>query len=177
MKKVNYIDLAEDMQKYVIHFMLYPMNWNKFRSAKSLNIRKVNWKETKYLNEKGTGLNSGVKTITNKNGGIYLFIVKSDILPNISEYLVYIGRAQITAKHNLRVRVKKYFGEYLSSNERPKITRMMQYWKRHLYIKYIEINDNKITKTLEARLINTLLPPFNDVIPDKKIRKAIKAFK
>lgn len=164
------------MQKHAVQFMLYPINWTKFRSAKRLNIRKAYWKETKYLNEKGNDLNSGIKTITNKSGGIYLFIVKSDILPTISEYLVYIGRAQITPNHNLRVRVKKYFREYLSTNERPKITRMMLYWQRQLYLKYVEINDNKIIRTLETRLINTLLPPFNDLIPDKKIRKAIKAF-
>lgn len=175
--KKNYVDLAEDMNKYRVEFFLYPINWSKFKSTKGFNIRKGTWKETKYLNDEGTDIHLNVKRINNKTGGLYLFIVKSNILPQISEYLVYIGRAQYTQKHNLRIRVKKYFREYIGDNDRPKITRMMTYWNHQLFLKYIEVSNNKLIKTLEARLINTLLPPFNDQIPDKKIRKAIKAFR
>ena len=171
------IDFGSELNSHKVEFHLYPINWDRFKSIKTINIRKTHWKETKYLNDSGRDLNANVKRINNKTGGIYLFVIKSEVLPKISEYLVYIGRAQYTNTHNLRVRVKKYFKEYMSDYERPKIVRMMTSWGNNLYLKYVEINDNDVIIKLEARLINTLLPPFNDEIPDKKIRKAIKAFK
>ncbi|HOJ07333.1 MAG TPA: hypothetical protein PKX68_07260 [Ignavibacteriaceae bacterium] len=171
------IDFGSELNNHKVEFLLYPINWRKFKNLKSINIRKAHWKETKYLNDSGKDLNTNVNKINNRTGGIYIFVIKTGILPSISEYLVYIGRAQYTTNHNLRVRVKKYYKEYMNDNERPKIVRMMTSWGNNLYLKYVEIDDNDVITKLEARLINTLLPPFNDEIPDKKIRKAIKAFK
>jgi excinuclease UvrABC nuclease subunit len=89
---------------------------------------------------------------------------------------MYIGKADITERNSLRVRCKKYFGEYKSKEGRPKIQRLVKYWGKYLHLKYIELDDNNLIKRLEINLINSILPPFNDYIPDKKTRDAKKAF-
>lgn len=40
----------------------------------------------------------------------------------------------------------------------------------------IALSDNQIIDKVEEELINKILPPFNDEIPDKNIRDAVKAF-
>lgn len=177
MKKTKYLDLATELQNHSVHFVLNPSLWNRFKNVKGVDIKKIKWKETKYLNDKNIRLHDSINNINNRVGGIYLFVIKSNILPNTTEYLVYIGRAQLTNTHNLRIRVKKYIKEYISDKDRPKVGRMMNYWKNYLFLRYIELKDNDTIVEIEKRLINSLLPPFNDEIPDKKTRKAIKAFK
>lgn len=60
--------------------------------------------------------------------------------------------------------------------KRPKIKRMIDSWGPYLYIRYLPLDDNSIIEALEKELINKILPPFNDFIPDVDIRNAIKAF-
>jgi hypothetical protein len=40
----------------------------------------------------------------------------------------------------------------------------------------VELEDNELIQYLEAELINSILPPFNDKIPAKKQRQAVDAF-
>jgi hypothetical protein len=97
-------------------------------------------------------------------------------LQGITEYLAYIGRAKFTDNHNLRVRCKRYYSQYLNEKERPKITRLVRYFKNVLYLKYAKVDGNELIEQLEAELINSILPPFNDQIPEIRIRQAIDAF-
>lgn len=53
---------------------------------------------------------------------------------------------------------------------------MIREWGPYLYIKYIEMTDNDTIKALEKKLINALVPPFNDEIPNKTIKRAVDAF-
>lgn len=54
---------------------------------------------------------------------------------------------------------------------------MFKYWKDELYVSYIEIEENNQTEEFEKKLINSLLLPMNEQIPDKRIKAATKAFK
>jgi len=119
----------------------------------------------------GTKLNHKVQTLHQNKGGVYFFYVKSNVLPGLTDYLMYIGRALKT--DNLRKRCKEYFQKYSRHDEeRPKIMNLIEQWGKYLYIRYIELDNNTSIIEFESLLINSILPPFNDVIPDKIIRDA-----
>jgi excinuclease UvrABC nuclease subunit len=167
--------LGKDIRSHSTEFKLYPPLWDSFDIPFEI-MNSLSWKEHKFLNEAGDDFSDEIKNLPNDKGGIYIFIIKSRVLPTVSEYLAYIGRAQLTENHSLRIRCRKYLNEYLKDKERPKITRMIEFFKNHLFLRYAEINDNNLIIDLEAKLINSILPPFNDKIPDKRIRDAVTAF-
>lgn len=167
--------LATQIKMHEVPFNLVPELWDKF-SCDGIDLSTIKWKETKFLTEDGKSLNTGMKSLPNDKGGIYLFYVKCDILPEVSNYLMYIGRARITENHSLRVRCRKYFYEYSHNNERPKIQRLVEQWGKNLYLKYIELEDNDLITRLEKCLISSILPPSNDDFVDKKVNAAKKAF-
>ena len=76
----------------------YIQNFGKDFSIEDEIIDALEWKETKFLNDDGTDFSDEVKRLPNDSGGIYVFIIKSNVLKGISEYLAYIGRAQLTRK-------------------------------------------------------------------------------
>jgi len=168
-------ELGESINNHTNSFRMYPPLWQTFNSV-GVSLKSSLWKEVKYLNKKGDDFSKGVKNLPNDKGGIYMYIIKSPVLPGITNYLVYIGRAQLTDHHSLRIRCKKYLSEYSRDAQRPKITKMIRYYKEFLYLRYIIIDDNAKIQALEKTLINSLLPPFNDEIPDKEERDAVKAF-
>ena len=172
---IDSLKLSDHIKIHCEDFILYPGLWKEFDHS-LIDLSVIQWKEIKFLNEDGDDLNPLVKSITEEKGGIYLFMIKSNVLVGISEYLVYIGRAQKTDTHNLRVRLRKYYYEYFGKYGRPKVTRMINKWGPYLYLKYFELEDNDLVVMLEAELINSVLPPFNDEIPKKRIRDAVNAF-
>ena len=89
---------------------------------------------------------------------------------------MYIGRAQFSDNQNLRKRIREYWTKYARDNERPLITKMFKYWSDDLYLSYLPIDNNQGIIDYEAKLINSLLLPFNTEIPDKEIKQAISAF-
>ena len=167
--------IGEQIKLHTFGFRLYPKLWIDFDIEEEL-MQALDWKETKFLNDEGTDFSDDIKNLPTNFGGIYIFIIKSNVLKEVSEYLAYIGRAQLTENHNLRVRCKRYLTQYINEKERPKITTLMNYFKDHLYLKYTKVDNNDLIVRLEAELINSLLPPFNDEIPNKKIRQAVNAF-
>ena len=85
---------------------------------------------------------------------------------------MYVGRAHISTTQNLRKRCSQYPVE----KKRPKIKRMIEQWGKYLYIRYLPLDNNATIDIVESELINKILPPFNDEIPDQKISAAVKAF-
>lgn len=167
--------LSDQIKIHEVSFYLYPEFWENFDFEKYNNIN-PKWNDVKFLNDNGDDVSDDVKSLPNNHGGIYMFVIKCPIIPSISEYLAYIGRAQLSDSHSLQIRCRKYLYEWYGENGRPKITRMIGKWGKHLYLRYAEIDDNTATVELEAHLINAILPPFNDEIPEKKVRQAVAAF-
>ncbi len=166
------IDVINTIAESKLHFMLSVVLWESFDSNILQMVSPPNmWNEVKLLDSNGN-INSQMKTIPNNTGGIYLFLAKTQILPESYMYLMYVGRAHFTAKQNLRKRCCQYPNE----NKRPRIKRMVQQWGKYLYVKYLPLTDNHVINTIEAELINKILPPFNDEIPDQNIKAAVKAF-
>jgi hypothetical protein len=172
---VSAFELGEKLNNQLVSYYLHKPLWDRF-SFHNLNLQFSNWNSIKYLNANGDDFDAAIDTVPNNSGGLYLFYVKCNILSGITEYPFYIGRAQFTEHQNLRKRVKEYFQKYSRNDERPKITRMFKYWANDLYLAYFLLNNNANIVDLEKQLINFLLLPMNDEIPDQQIKQAIKAF-
>lgn len=167
--------LGEEIKLREVPFKLHKALWDKF-DFPGLDLRFDQWNKIKYLNDTADDFNASINNIPNNQGGLYMFYVRCEIITGLTEYPLYIGRAQLTQHQNLRKRVKEYFQKYARNNERPKITRMFQYWANDIHIAYYTLVDNEDIIDLEKQIINSLLLPMNDEIPDTEIRQAIQAF-
>ncbi|MFZ7101544.1 MAG: hypothetical protein ACOWWO_02665 [Peptococcaceae bacterium] len=154
-----------------IFFILNPHFWENCNPQIIEYVNTKDWKEVKFLDNNSGVLHASMSDLPNDKGGIYVFIAKPNIIPASHLYILYIGRSLITEKQNLRKRCSEY-----PEDARPKISRMISNWGKYLYIRYLPLEDNQLISELEIELINTILPPCNDKIPDKEIRDAVKAF-
>jgi hypothetical protein len=132
-----------------------------------------NWSsEIKYMNSTNENISTAIDDLPADTGGIYIFFIKGMNLPFIENYIVYIGRCRYTKNQNIRKRAKEYF-----LDERPMIKKMFRLWKNHLYYRYYSDKDNVAIDDNEVRLIQSVLPPFNEKIPDRiDIQKTVPAF-
>lgn len=171
----NAFSLSEALELRKVEYKLHEDLWSKF-NLPDFDLKFDNWTKNKYLNDKADDFDDGINNIPNDKGGLYMFYVKCKIISGITEYPLYVGRAQITQHQNLRKRIKEYFNKYRNNNERPKLTRMFSYWKNDLYLAYFPLEDNEDVINIEKQFINSLLLPMNTEIPDIEIKQAIKAF-
>lgn len=163
-------DMCAEIQTHRLTFILNPDNiWSSYESECKKITEKGGWQEVKFLNQDESCLNPDIDNVPNNCGGVYLFILKGQIIPEDHTYILYVGRVQYTSTQNLRKRLKEYFGD-----NRPKIAKMRETWGGKLYIKYLPLKDNSIITKLESELIRVIIPPCNEQYP-KVINKAIKA--
>ena len=118
----------------------------------------------KYFVDGTNQINPAIANVPNNCGGVYIFLIKPNVISDIHLYLAYIGRARKTPYQNLRKRVS----EYASETERLKIVEMKRYWSPYLYVQYLPLplESNDCIDELEKELIKTVLPPFNDRYPE-----------
>lgn len=171
----NAFDLAESLHREKLTYILSSDLKNNFQHSE-INLNFNNWSHVKYLNDDSSEINLEVGQIPNNTGGLYLFYLPCHILPSITEFPFYIGRAKKTDNQNLRKRIKEYFQHYSNDKERPKIYRMLRVWGAHLRVAYYPIESNSEIETIEKDMINSLVLPMNDKIPDITISNAVKAF-
>jgi hypothetical protein len=170
-------DLGEEIKLHTLEFKLHTGLWKKFNAVGKVNLSVNNWTGIKYLNALSNDLHQDVSTKIPKNfGGLYLFTIKCEIISGMTEFPVYLGRAQKSASQNLRKTCKEYYQKYAKTNERPKITKMFKYWSENLHLYFLPLAANQDIIDYEKDLINSLLLPFNDEIPDQETRQAVKAF-
>lgn len=155
------LDMCEAIQTHKVSFVLNPTNeWESF-PPQLLDFVKRPWFEFKYFAEDAKTINPEIASIPNTTGGIYLFVIRPQIIPSVPAYLAYIGRAHISSSENLRKRVR----QYASETKRLKILQMKRYWSSHLYLRYLPLDDNDTIDILEDELIKAILPPYNDRYP------------
>lgn len=165
--------IRESIPKYRVPFNLNPVLWEDFDKDVHKILHTIPmWEEKKFLESDGR-LHGEMNELPNNFGGIYLFVAKPNLIPNSHFFLMYVGRARYTENHNLRVRCRRYIKAEL---KRPKIKRMVEDWGQYLFVRYLPLKDNELIARVEEELINKVLPPFNDEIPNKDIRDAVKAF-
>lgn len=120
------------------------------------------WQCIKYLNEDGTGVNPEISQVPNDCGGIYVFLLNPNKIPQLHRYIMYIGRARRASSFSLRQRCAQYIND-----TRPKVADMMSCWGKELYLYYLPINDTDAFITqVERELIRVIIPPCNSDIPD-----------
>lgn len=163
-------DFANQLPLMRYTFWLHVNLWECF-SSKYIKIIKGDWKQVKFIN-KGK-LHEEMDSLPRNKGGIYAFYAIPKVMNNNDGYLLYIGRAKCTDNQNLWARCRRYINQEKS---RPKISRMVDTFGEQLYIKYLEIEGNDIIDQIENELINCLLPPCNEKIPNKDYQKKIKMF-
>lgn len=164
------IDVCRSIPDSKVQFILNPKLWAKCNQD-IIDIINTSWDEVKFLDDESNSLHKSMGSLPTDKGGIYVFITKPNIIPGAHLYIFYIGRSLKTQNQNLRKRCSEYY-----KDNRPKISRMIRNWGKYLYIRYLPLDDNKFITSLEKSLINAILPPCNDEIPDKEIRDAVKAF-
>ena len=172
--KHSAFDLGEHLRLREVSYKVSPLLWEKWDLGIDLSFK--NWTNIKYLNQEGDDFHHDIDKVPNDKGGLYMFYVKCNTISGITEFPFYIGRAQLTDNQNLRKRVREYFTKFAKENERPKITTMFKYWSKELNLAFIALNENFEIVDIEKKLINSLLLPMNDEIPDKEIKQSVKAF-
>lgn len=155
------LDMCDAISHRKVSFVLNPNNeWETFPPHLK-SIVNGNWYEVKYFDGDTNTINPETATIPNTCGGIYVFLIKANIIPDIHLYIAYIGRAHYTGSQNLRKRVRSYASE----TKRLKICNMKRLWSPYLYARYLPLDDNDMIDELEDELIKSILPPFNDRYP------------
>lgn len=167
-------DLIQNLRNKKFQIELPSHLWRTFDVNVLSILQTAQWKTFKYFSSYGT-INSAINSVDNKKGGIYIFYVDPQIIPERQRILMYVGEAHITDNQNLRKRISEYKGYLPPDYRRPKIRTMLEQWWEDLYCSYIELDDNALIMQIESELINKLILPFNDKIPDKKIGFAAKA--
>lgn len=167
--------LGEELELRKVEYIFHRDLWNQFNFPE-LDLSFENWIKIKYLNADANAVNAEVENVPNNSGGLYMFYVKCEIISGITEYPLYVGRAQFTEHQDLRKRVKEYFQKYARNNERPRITKMFKYWASDLHLAYLPLDENDGINELEKQFINSLLLPMNTKIPNMEISQAINAF-
>lgn len=163
------VDMCKCIRNRNLHFVLNPDNcWESFDSKFAPAVSN-DWYEIKFLNESGTAINAAISTVPSDKGGIYLFFLRPDIVPNVHKYILYVGRVRSTPTQNLRKRFREYVDD-----SRSDITYMRETWGKELYIRYLPLTENEIITSLEKELIRTIIPPCNTDYPGV-LNKAMKA--
>ena len=164
------IDMCRAIKSNSLHFTLNPQNcWESFNSDFNEIVRSDEWKEIKFLDDSATKINESITTVPNDKGGIYVFILKPDIIPCVHKYILYVGRVKCTESQNLRKRFREYVHD-----QRSDISLMREIWGKDLYIRYLPLTDNATICALEKELIRTIIPPCNSDYPGT-LNKAMKA--
>ena len=167
-------DLLSGLKAKKIQIELPSHLWHNIDQKILDVIQTSRWRTFKFF--EGDKHSPEIKKVNNKSGGIYIFYVSPEVIPQNHRIVMYVGRARYTKVQNLRKRINEYYGYVPPNYERPKIAGLFQEWHDDVYCSYMELDcQNEIIDLVEKELINKLLPYCNDAIPDKKIQKAVKA--
>ena len=118
------------------------------------------WQNIKFLNEDGTEINEDIVNVPDDCGGVYLFLLKPDIITGLHRYIMYIGRARRGNSFSLRKRCRSYLND-----TRPSIACMRELWGKDLYFFYLPMDDDTFICKVEEELLRVIIPPCNTQIP------------
>lgn len=136
-------ELQGEFARYRVQFSLWPRTWDSINDIASLHWESIAFGE------------NNVHAIP-ENPGIYTFLINPNVANHPHKYLCYIGKTERTLKE----RYSEYLREATTITGRPKIVRLLNGWKGNLEFCYTLVEREDI-KTLEKRLIDAFVPPFN----------------
>ena len=140
----------------------FELNIDKWETV-SADVKEVissEWQNIKFLNEDGTKINEDIVNVPDDCGGVYLFLLKPDIITGLHRYIMYIGRARRGNSFSLRKRCRSYLND-----TRPLIAYMRELWGKDLYFFYLPMDDDAFISKVEKELLRVIIPPCNTQIP------------
>lgn len=153
------VDMCSRSKLLTLPFELNIDKWETV-SADVKEAVSSGWQNIKFLNEDGTKISEEIINVPNDRGGIYLFLLKPDIIPGLHRYIMYVGRARRGNSFSLRQRCRDYL-----TDTRPLIAFMREYWGKDLYFFYLPIDDDDFISKVEKELVRVIIPPCNSQIP------------
>ena len=156
---MNMVDMCRREKELTLDFVLNIDKW-KTIDSEIKQLVSGQWEFIKFLNDDCTGINKDIDKVPNDKGGIYVFMLKPEIIPKLHSYIMYIGRVRRKNGFSLQRRCK----EYLSDN-RVKIA----YMRELLYFYYYPLDDDELIERVERELIRVIVPPCNSQIPEQYI--------
>lgn len=171
-----YNPIKNDLKIYQCSFVLAPELWKKYSIDDLPDIDFKKWKRIKLMRD--GNFSKELSQIPTEYGGIYIYCIEPNIVPDIGIYVMYIGKATKTPNQNLRKRVQSYKRDLVDDETRPRIHRLLNLWGDSVYVYYLPINSNKeVITALEDRLIAAYgKPPCNAEVRCKSVRLAVRAF-
>lgn len=122
------------------------------------------WKSVKFMNAEGSALNEAISTVPDNVGGIYIFVLRPELIPNLHLYIMYIGRAKRGKDFSLRKRCRSYMRD-----TRPLVATMIGLWGKLLYFYYLPIEDDVMIEKVERELNRVIKAPCNSQYPDEYV--------
>ena len=173
---IIYEPIHSEFASYLRRFYLIPELWEKFDITDLGAVDFSSWKIVKMMNEDG-GLSKDIKKIPTAYGGIYIYAIHPDVVPQCGGYVMYVGMASKTTSENLRSRVRSYQTQFGDAYTRDRLHNLFLKWGKYVYVYYLPVvADKEIISELETRLIGCLIPPCNADIRDVAVKKRVKAF-
>jgi len=171
-----YGSIESELQSFKISYILAPELWGKFHTEGLDNLNFSKWKRVKMMDENGD-LSDETNKIPTTHGGIYLYSIMPNVIPECGCYIMYIGMASKTTSANLRQRVRSYKKQFGDEYTRARIHNLFVRWGKYVYVHYLPVaSNNESIEELEDRLIACFVPPCNPDIRDANVKRAVKAF-
>ncbi len=169
---MDIVDMCKREKELTLDFQLNVDKWDTL-DQEVKNIVSAKWENIKFLNEDGISINKEISKVPDDRGGIYVFVLKPNLVPDMHLYIMYIGRARRKKEFSLRKRCKEYLRD-----TRPKIAYMRELWGKHLYFYYLPLDEDGIIERVERELNRVIIPPCNSQIPDQyvEVMPNVKAF-
>lgn len=165
------IDICSRHKILKWNFELDPDKWKYIDPDTRFILNSKNWRTIKYFKDDGLTLNEQIHELPKDSGGIYVFYLKPDIVPEIHRYIMYVGRAQRKEKYSLYKRCRTY-----ARDTRPSVQQLREIWGKELYLAYLPLHDDELIKKVEKELIKAIIPPCNDEIYDYDVMPTQPAF-
>ncbi|MCH5250505.1 MAG: hypothetical protein J1E98_11250 [Lachnospiraceae bacterium] len=160
---MDIVDMCKRQKELTLDFQLNVDKWNTVNQEVK-DIVSTGWEKIKFLNEEGRIDNQDILKVPDNMGGVYVFLLQPDIIPNMHLYIMYIGRARRKTEFSLRKRCKAYL-----KDTRPQIAYMREVWGKNLYFYYLPLENDDTIDKVEKELIRVIIPPCNSQIPDQYV--------
>ena len=166
------VDILHRIQNITLSFELPIDLWDSLQEDVKMKIAS-GWENIKFLNEAGDAINENFNLVPNDCGGIYVFLLKPDLIADMHRYIMYIGRARRQENFSLRKRCRTYF----SDKERPRVANMIETWGKKLYLYYLPIRESDdVIERIEKELLRVIRPPCNSQLPQYYIGESKNLF-
>lgn len=160
---MDIVDMCVRKKALTLEFQLNIDKWDTV-SQQVKNIVSTGWDKIKFLSEDGKTINQDIINVPDNMGGIYLFLLKPNIIPEMHLYIMYIGRARRRKDFSLRKRCRDYL-----KDTRPNIAYMREQWGKDLYFYYLPLENDDTIEMVERELIRVIIPPCNSQVPDEYV--------